>query len=74
MDSGGLVMSGFGLVGMLVILIGLGLLVLNIVTSVWAYRDSRRRGKSSEFAIIVLLATLIFPVVGLIVYLIIRND
>ncbi|SFG35712.1 Phospholipase_D-nuclease N-terminal [Halobacillus alkaliphilus] len=56
------------------LLFGLLLLVLNIVTSIWSYRDSRRKGKSPEFAILVLLGTLFFPVIGLIVYLIIRND
>jgi hypothetical protein len=53
---------------------GLILFVLNIVTSIWAYRDSIRKGNSKEYAIIVLISTLIFPVLGLIVYLIIRND
>jgi pilus assembly protein TadC len=48
--------------------------ILNIVTSVWAYRDSRRRGNSKEYAIVVLIGTLFFPILGLIVYLIIRND
>ncbi|GEM_PF-1278745 len=56
------------------LLFGLALLVLNIVTSIWAYRDALRKGKSREYAIIVLIATLVFPIVGLIVYLIIRND
>ncbi|ASF41473.1 hypothetical protein CEH05_08875 [Halobacillus halophilus] len=56
------------------LLFGLLLLVLNIVTSIWSYRDSRRKGRSSEFAIMVLLGTLFFPVIGLIVYLVIRND
>lgn len=55
-------------------LFGLLLLVLNIVTSIWAYRDALRKGNSKEYAVIVLIGTLIFPVVGLIVYLVIRND
>ncbi len=55
-------------------LFGLLLLVLNIVTSIWAYRDAIRKGNSKEYAMIVLIGTLIFPVVGLIVYLFIRND
>lgn len=50
------------------------LFVLNIVTSVWAYRDSLSKGQSKEYALVVLIGTLFFPVVGLIVYLIIRND
>ncbi|WP_091586280.1 MULTISPECIES: PLDc N-terminal domain-containing protein [Alteribacillus] len=52
----------------------LGLFLLNIFTSVWAYRDSIRKGNSKEFALIVLIGTLFFPVIGLIVYLIIRNN
>ncbi|WP_078551873.1 PLDc N-terminal domain-containing protein [Bacillus alkalicellulosilyticus] len=55
------------------IIFGIGLFVLNIVTSIWAYRDSIANGNSKEFALLVLLGTLFFPVVGLIVYLIIRK-
>ncbi|RSL32540.1 hypothetical protein D7Z54_15420 [Salibacterium salarium] len=51
----------------------IGLLLLNIVTSIWAYRDSIRKGNSKEFALLILLGTLFFPVVGLIIYLFIRN-
>ncbi|MFA9559264.1 PLDc N-terminal domain-containing protein [Evansella sp. AB-rgal1] len=58
----------------LFLLIGLGLFILNIVTSIWAYRDSLRHGNSKEFSIVVLIGTLFFPVVGLIVYLVIRKD
>nr|WP_081590254.1 PLDc N-terminal domain-containing protein [Brevibacillus massiliensis] len=46
----------------------------NIVTSIWAYRDALRNGRSKEYALIVLFGTLIFPVMGLIVYLVIRRD
>lgn len=66
--------SAFGIVFLFVILFGLGLLILNIVTSIWAYRDAVRKGNSKEYAIIVLIGTLFFPLIGLIVYLIIRND
>ncbi|MFS1514486.1 PLDc N-terminal domain-containing protein [Chengkuizengella sp. SCS-71B] len=55
-------------------LFGLILLALNIITSVWAYRDARRKGNSKEYAIVVLIGTIFFPILGLIVYLIIRND
>nr|WP_157184264.1 PLDc N-terminal domain-containing protein [Evansella cellulosilytica] len=50
------------------------LFLLNILTSIWAYRDSLRRGNSKEYSLIVLLGTLFFPVVGLIVYYVIRHD
>jgi pilus assembly protein TadC len=66
--------AGFAGVFMLVAFFGVILLVLNIITSIWAYRDSLRKGNSKEFAIIVLIGTLFFPVLGLIVYLVIRNN
>ncbi|TFB14061.1 hypothetical protein E3U55_14870 [Filobacillus milosensis] len=53
---------------------GLLILILNLITSVWAYRDSIRKGNSKEYAIVVLIGTLFFPILGLIVYLVIRND
>lgn len=56
------------------IFLGIGLFLLNIITSIWAYRDSLRRGNSKEYAIIVLIGTMFFPILGLIIYLIIRND
>ncbi|NBI30050.1 PLDc N-terminal domain-containing protein [Chengkuizengella marina] len=62
-----------GIMG-LFFLFGLILLLLNIITSVWAYRDARRKGNSKEYAIVVLIGTIFFPILGLIVYLIIRND
>ncbi|MBW5469740.1 MULTISPECIES: PLDc N-terminal domain-containing protein [Brevibacillus] len=59
---------------LLPILLILLLNVINIVISIWAYRDARRRGNSKEFSIIVLIALLFFPIIGLIVYLVIRKD
>ncbi|OUQ87313.1 hypothetical protein B5G50_17410 [Brevibacillus brevis] len=56
------------------VLLLLFLNVINIVISIWAYRDARRRGNSKEFSIIVLIALLFFPIIGLIVYLLIRKD
>ncbi|PRO65510.1 hypothetical protein C6I21_09960 [Alkalicoccus urumqiensis] len=52
----------------------LGIFLLNIFTSIWAYRDSLRLGRSREYALVVLIGTLFFPILGLIVYLIIRSD
>ncbi|MFB5663293.1 PLDc N-terminal domain-containing protein [Alteribacillus sp. HJP-4] len=51
----------------------LSILLLNILTSVWAYKDAIRKGNSKEYAIVVLIGTLFFPIIGLIVYLLIRN-
>ncbi|MET3681968.1 pilus assembly protein TadC [Alkalibacillus flavidus] len=59
---------------LLFLLFGLGLFVLNVVTSIWSYRDAKRKGKSNEYAMIVLFGTLFMPVLGFIVYLVIRND
>ncbi|GAA0494351.1 hypothetical protein GCM10008986_21160 [Salinibacillus aidingensis] len=59
---------------MVFLFFGFILLVLNVITSIWAYRDSVRKGNSKEYAIVVLIGTLFFPIIGLIVYLIIRND
>ncbi|WP_412847935.1 PLDc N-terminal domain-containing protein [Brevibacillus sp. 179-C9.3 HS] len=56
------------------LLILLFLNIINIVISIWAYRDARRRENSKEFSVIVLVALLIFPIIGLIVYLVIRKD
>lgn len=63
-----------GLFFLLFLGFGLLLLILNVVTSIWAYRDAKRSGKSPEYSLIVLIGTLFFPVIGLIVYALIRND
>ncbi|WP_018923358.1 PLDc N-terminal domain-containing protein [Salsuginibacillus kocurii] len=55
------------------LLIFLLLFILNIITSIWAYKDSIRRGNSKEYALLILLGTLFFPILGLIIYLLIRN-
>ncbi|WP_430536874.1 PLDc N-terminal domain-containing protein [Brevibacillus laterosporus] len=47
---------------------------LNIFFSIWAYRDSRSRGNSKEFSLIALIVVLAFPIIGLLLYLIIRRD
>lgn len=59
---------------MIMLLFSLVLFILHIFLCVWAYRDAIARGKSTEFAIIVLLALLFFPILGLIIYVLIRND
>ena len=67
---------GMGMMGgffMIFIFFGLLFLIFNIFTSIWAYRDALSKGNSKEYAIIVLVGTLFFPIIGLIVYLVIRN-
>ncbi|ALS28153.1 phospholipase D nuclease [Paenibacillus sp. 32O-W] len=63
--------SLIGLAGLFFIMIPL---LIHISLGVWVYRDARRRGRSAEYAIVALLAVLMFPVVGIIVYLFIRYD
>lgn len=71
MENFNIASSGFLLIVLFIMVI---IFLLNIITSIWAYRDSLRRGNSKEFAIIILLGTLFFPLIGLIIYLIIRKD
>jgi uncharacterized membrane protein YhaH (DUF805 family) len=66
--------AGVAWIFILFVFTGLAFLLFNIITSIWAYRDAKRKGNSKEYALIVLVGTLIFPILGLIVYLIIRND
>ena len=67
-------MVGIGIIGLLAILFTFGLTILHIIICVWAYRDARRHGRSTEYALIVLVGIFFFPIVGLIIYLFIRND
>ncbi|QTM99255.1 hypothetical protein ERJ70_08035 [Sediminibacillus dalangtanensis] len=57
-----------------IFLFAAGLLFLNIFTSIWAYKDAVSKGRTSVFALIVLFGTLFFPILGLIVYVFIRNE
>ncbi|GIP06027.1 MULTISPECIES: PLDc N-terminal domain-containing protein [Paenibacillus] len=65
---------GFGIFGIAALLLGLFFFLLHIAVCVWGYNDARRKGRSPEFAILVVLGLLFFPVVGLIIYLLIRNN
>jgi len=70
-------MSGFGLfglVGLVALLFVLASFIIHIAVCVWSYRDALRKGRSQEFAIIVLVGLLFFPLIGFIIYLLIRND
>lgn len=63
-----------GIIGIFGLLIPLLLFGLHIAICVWGYRDAQARGRSSEYALLIVLGLLFFPVVGLIVYLLIRNN
>lgn len=65
---------GFGIFGIAALLLGLFFFLLHIAVCVWGYNDARRKGRSPEFAILVVLGLLFFPVVGLIIYLLIRHN
>jgi len=67
-------MSGFGIFIIFPLIFILVTFVLHIAVCVWSYRDAIRKGRSQEFALIVLVALLFFPVIGFIIYLLIRND
>ena len=56
------------------LLFSLALFVAHIAVCVWAFRDCTRRGRSPEFALLVLIGLFFFPVLGFIVYLLIRSD
>lgn len=47
--------------------------IFHVAICVWGFRDARRRGRSQEYALLVTLGLLFFPVVGFIVYLLIRD-
>jgi hypothetical protein len=56
--------------------LGLGLAILLgliwLALAIWAYRDIRRRSRSVGWAIATLLLVLLLPVVGLVIYLLLR--
>ncbi|MBB6677179.1 PLDc N-terminal domain-containing protein [Cohnella lubricantis] len=56
------------------LLLSVILFIIHIVICVWAYRDCMKKGRSPEFALLVLIGLFFFPVMGLIVYLLIRNE
>lgn len=57
----------------IILLFVLGGFLLNLLTSIWCYRDSLNQGNSKEYSLLILVATLFFPVLGFIIYLIIRR-
>ncbi|MFC4101165.1 hypothetical protein [Paenibacillus xanthanilyticus] len=65
--------EGFGLFGLGLLFFSFLLFIIHIMVCVWAFKDARRKGRSPEFALLVLLAILFFPILGLIVYVLIRE-
>jgi hypothetical protein len=48
--------------------------IVHIVICIWGFRDALSRTRRQEIAILVLIAMFVFPLLGPIVYLFIRND
>jgi uncharacterized paraquat-inducible protein A len=55
-------------------LISIFIFIVHIVICIWGFRDALRRTGRQEMAILVLIAMFVFPLLGPIVYLFIRND
>nr|WP_233168097.1 hypothetical protein [Paenibacillus roseus] len=66
--------SAWGVAGIFSILFMLFSLIFHIALCVWTYRDATRNGRSFEFALLAVVAVLFFPIVGFIVYLLIRSN
>ncbi|MBS7248444.1 MAG: PLDc N-terminal domain-containing protein [Candidatus Jordarchaeales archaeon] len=48
----------------------IGLIILDIVIAVWVYRDAKRRGMEAALWLLIVLLT---GLIGLIIYLIVRE-
>ncbi|MEI7028126.1 PLD nuclease N-terminal domain-containing protein [Paenibacillus sp. y28] len=66
--------TSFGITGLVFLFMVFVFFMAHVALCIWAYRDALSRGRSREYALIVLLAMLLFPLMGLIIYLLIRND
>lgn len=53
------------------LLFGLGLTLIHILICIWIYTDAQRRGMDSPA--IWILISLFFPIIGLIIYLLVRK-
>ncbi|GMK39795.1 hypothetical protein PCCS19_28500 [Paenibacillus sp. CCS19] len=66
--------SGIGIgIVLFIVFISLLFFVFHIVSIVWAYRDAIRKGNEPLFALGVAALIFFFPIIGLIVYLLIRS-
>lgn len=55
------------------LLFWLGFLFIYILICSWVYRDSRKLGKSPGYALAVFLMAFFMPIVGFMIYLVIRK-
>ncbi len=65
-------MITFALFGVVFFIFAIIMFIVNILISVWVYRDAQRRYKNSDTPILWLLIVLLTGLIGLIVYLIVR--
>jgi hypothetical protein len=54
-------------------IIWLLLVAIHIYLIVWAYRDALNRGNNTGYALLVAAAVFFFPVIGIVLYLILRE-
>lgn len=64
-----MIIAGFFFLFMIAVII----FVLHIAVCVWVYRDTIRRGKSQEYALLFTALVLAFPIMGIVIYFITRN-
>ncbi|QMV43269.1 hypothetical protein FPL14_20350 [Cohnella cholangitidis] len=57
----------------LLIVLAIVLIAVHLTTCVWAYGDCISNGKSTGYALVVSLNILLIPILGLVVYLFVRN-
>jgi hypothetical protein len=57
-----------------VFLFGIAIFAVHILIVVWGYKDARKKGRSDVYALGIALMLVFFPVLGIIVYLLIRNN
>ncbi|MBD3917291.1 hypothetical protein H8B09_00875 [Paenibacillus sp. PR3] len=73
--AGASAVSGIGIgIVLFFVLISLLFFVFHIISIVWAYRDAIRKGNEPLFALGVAALIFFFPIIGLIVYLLIRSS
>jgi heme/copper-type cytochrome/quinol oxidase subunit 2 len=62
---------GFAGFGMLICFIPLAIIIIAIAISIWVYRDAEKRGESGALWLII---NILAPIIGLIIWLIVRPD
>jgi hypothetical protein len=67
-------MFGLGVLAFGSFLGWLALFVLHVVACVWVYQDALRKGHSFGYILIAVLAVIFFPILGFLIYLLIRGS